>query len=175
MAKYVSLARKQMRRHRASVHVADAPHGANAFRTVPQAPQFAPQVARKDVDATVGRKIFAVEYAFRQIFAMNDTSSAAQKRREQLKLGGGQFDKLATSSTCPRAFVHFEIPNLEILGRRAEISGKRACQPSGDGPDVCDQLAWTKWLGQIVVGATLEPDDPVGLLGARAEQENADR
>src|SRR5262252_3121716 len=91
VAKYVSLARKQMRRHRASVHVADAPHSANAFRTVRQAPQFAPQVARKGVDATVGRKIFAVEYAFRQIFAMNDTSAAAQKRREQLKLGGGQF------------------------------------------------------------------------------------
>ena len=103
-----------------SVQIADVSKSANTLRAIRKAAKFAPQVARKNVDAPVDRRIFAVEDSFCQVSAMNDTSARAQKSREQVKLGGRQFNKLALSSTCPRAFIQLEVTNLEIFWSRVD-------------------------------------------------------
>ena len=40
------------------------------------------------------------------------------------------------------------------------------------GPDACHHLAGAERLHDVVVGAELEPDDPVGLFSARGEHDD---
>ena len=105
-----ALAREQMRRGMRA-QIADASNSANALRAVRHASKFPPQVARKNVDAPVDRRIFAVEDSFCQVLAMNSTSAGAQKSGEQVKLGCRQFNKVGISSACSRAFIQLEVPN----------------------------------------------------------------
>ena len=44
--------------------------------------------------------------------------------------------------------------------------------PSEQGPDPGDDLAHRERLGEVVVGADAEPDEDVGLVGARREHED---
>ena len=106
-----------------SVQVADVSKTANTLRAIWQAAKFAPQIARKNVDAPVDRRIVAVEHSFCEVLAMNDASARVQKSGEQVKLGGSQFNKLAISSTCPRALIQREVPDLEIFRLGAGVGG----------------------------------------------------
>ena len=45
-------------------------------------------------------------------------------------------------------------------------------RPARDGADAGDQLAQPERLDDVVVGAELEPDDPVGLLAARGDDDD---
>ena len=64
-------------------------------------------------------------------------------------------------------------PDGADLDRRVAGAGRRARAPQ-HRPDPRDHLAGAERLDDVVVGAELEPDDPVGLLAARREDDDRD-
>jgi hypothetical protein len=38
--------------------------------------------------------------------------------------------------------------------------------PAKDSPNAKDQFPWAKWLNDLIVGAELEPDYPINLIGS---------
>ena len=57
----------------------------------------------------------------------------------------------------------------ELLGTRIARRMRRAAQHRLDAPE---ELAWVEGLGDIVVGAELEPDDAVDVLAARRQHDD---
>jgi len=88
---------------------------------------------------------------------------------EEVELECGQLDCLVVHAHQPSAFV-----DLQPLGPgagprgwdRAGSCARVGARPAKQGLQASDEFAWREWLGEIVVGADSEPDDPVDLLAA---------
>ena len=99
--------------------------------------------------------------------AGEDLAGAADQQAQQLELGAGQVDRLAAhggdvADEVDRDRAGFD---LDRLGERRAVELAAAQL----GADAAEQLAHREGLGDVVVGADLEPDDLVdlGVLGGQ--------
>ena len=83
--------------------------------------------------------------------------------------------------TIAPAYQQSRIPVIEFAERDAHLFGRRrpgrrlrGLAPQ-HGVDARDQLARIEGLGEVVVGAHLEPDDAVGLLAPRRQHQDGRR
>jgi hypothetical protein len=91
----------------------------------------------------------------------------ANEEMEEVELLCGQLQQLAGSSHLSGARVELQLVERQGVGPWAVRLGA-----AEHAPDPCDQLAWGERLRDVVVGAELETDDPVGLLPASRQHDH---
>src|SRR6185295_18366419 len=91
-----------------------------------------------------------------QLVAREDALRRRKERREDAEFAVGEIDRLA--------FRAFQLAQADIQ------------LPAGEavGAYTREQLARAEGLGEVVVGAELEPHHAVGFLGAPGEHEDRD-
>jgi D-alanyl-D-alanine carboxypeptidase/D-alanyl-D-alanine-endopeptidase (penicillin-binding protein 4) len=91
----------------------------------------------------------------------------ARQEPEQVELLRRQLHRPAASCHLPRRRVDLQLadgdPRLAERGRHGATK---------DGAHARGKLARRERLGDVVVGAELEPDDPIGLLPTRREHDH---
>ena len=92
----------------------------------------------------------------------------ARERGEQVELLRRQLELARRRDARGARAVDLERCRRAAGPRRAV----RRATPARDGADARDQLAQAERLHDVVVGAELEPDDPVGLLAARGDDDD---
>ena len=100
---------------------------------------------------------------------MSTRPGRAGERAEDLELDVGDADLLAAQRHHPAAEVDLQLVALDrlLLGRLA--AHPRAAQ---GGFDAAAELAHRERLGDVVVGADLEPGDLVGLAALRGQHDD---
>src|SRR5919205_431164 len=161
-------------RGRARVDVADAAHGLDPFGLTGAVAELLAEVADVHVDAAVEDRQLAPEHLAHELFALDDEPGGAEQQDENLVLGVRQLDGPALAPDLPRALVHPHVSDAQARGLarvRRLRGGLRACwaRAPQDGLYARDQLARVEGLGQVVVGADLQPDDAVNVVAARRE------
>ena len=91
----------------------------------------------------------------------------AHEVQEQVELAHGQLHLLSSDGGPPGARVHLQVAEGD---RRLELW--RALNPPQHGVDARDQLGRGEGLDDVVVGAKLQPRDPVRVLALRGEQDH---
>ncbi len=101
-----------------------------------------------------------------------------------MKIRPGRAARVARSWNSVGCQVHGRAGHLgphprQIEGDVADADGLgglgRSLGPAQDRPDAGDQLARTERLGEVVVGAQLEPEELVQLVVPRGEHHDRDR
>src|SRR5689334_15401742 len=85
---------------------------------------------------------------------------------QQPELERRQLDRLAIAHDLGAAKIDPDRPKLKGLRSRSWRGLRRAAQQRLQAREQLDHL---KWLGQVVVGAELQPDDLVDHLAAGCE------
>jgi len=88
----------------------------------------------------------------------------SQKVREESELPSGTADQ-------PLATVHLARLDLERQVGKLQ-DGRRRRRPPKQGPDAGQQLGVGKRLDQLVVGAAVEPPDPIRRCGASCQKQD---
>jgi len=109
-----------------------------------------------------------------QAVAIEHLARVLEKGEQQAELGRGDRDHRAIGRGQP-PLQGIEPPALEleqfVFGRRRRALGR----PAQDRTDPCDQLARVERFDHVIVGADLQPDDPVGRLALGRQQDHRDR
>ena len=92
------------------------------------------------------------------------------ERREELELGRRELDGRAGHLGPHPRHVEDDVADADRLGGVGRSFG-----PAQDRPDAGDQLARAERLGQVVVGAQLEPEQLVELVVPGGEHHDRDR
>lgn len=66
------------------------------------------------------------------------------------------------------------IPNWVIAVPLATTDRDTTTLPLNEPLNPNEQLAWAKWLGEILIGASFEPVEHVGFLTTRSEHDHRD-
>src|SRR5947208_1402057 len=105
--------------------------------------------------------------------AGEDAAGVAGQRLEDLELHEGQLDVGAAHANRALGGVDLEVDDLQgrLLLERLGARHPRAAQ---GGPHARPELAQRERLGDVVVGAELEAEDLVDLLGLRREHDDRD-
>src|SRR5580765_4515174 len=98
-------------------------------------------------------------HARHELVAREHAARVAREEPEEVELLGGQPDRRAGPRRLARLAFETDVAEGELGGGR---SGGRAAPE--DGADARGELSRRERLRDVVVGAELEPDDPVGLL-----------
>jgi hypothetical protein len=118
------------------------------------------------VDRARAARILLSPHAVEQHVTRDDETRVRHEEREQVELLGGQLDRLAGDGDVVRLLVEHHVAEREGAVALLRL------RPAEDRLHPRDELARRERLGQIVVGADLEPDDAIGLLVARGEHED---
>ena len=87
------------------------------------------------------------------------------------KSRSNSFAVSRSCSPCGRASRVAGVELEAVEGQRA-LESRRRVAPAEHGAHARRQLARREGLGDVVVGAELEPDDPVGLFAARRQHDH---
>src|SRR5262249_23990213 len=98
--------------------------------------------------------------AVEQLVAREERAGIPEEVREQVELLRGQLDGLAGDRDLVGLAVEDDVAEREHRPRRLRL------RPPEDGLHPRDDPARRQRLREVVVGAALEPDDPIGLLVA---------
>ena len=101
-----------------------------------------------------------------RVARVHDARVAGQ-RGEKVELARAKIETPLPDVRLAPARVDAQVADLD----RAGAAGRRV-GPAKDGADAGDQLARVERLGDVVVGAQLEPDDRVDVLGARGQHDD---
>src|SRR5204862_556707 len=134
---------------------ADAAQGLDPARV----PELPPQCGYVDVDRLRGAVPARLPDLGQEALPADGSARIAGERGQQLELLGRQLELAAAEGRAAGALV-----DLELAGPQGTAGAvERRCTPR-DRADPGDQLAQPVRLDDVVVGAELEPDDPVCLL-----------
>ena len=147
--------------------IAEAALGADDAGRVRSALQLAPQPQDLHIDAPV-EDILMHAGGLQQVFAAERPLGRFEKGQQHGVFALGQDDGRALG-IAQAARGSIEHPAAEAATAPLRIDRylhgwRRALPAPKHGPDARQQLAKTEGLGQVVVGAKLEPDHPVDLV-----------
>ena len=143
------------------------------MRLPPVILELSAQAADRDVDRAVERASLAPAQQVQQHVAGQHPVRPVQHRHQQVILAAGQhhLHPVRVEQAAPR---RLQQPAAEAQAARRRLHPP--LRPLGTAPqhrpDARQQLARVERLGQVVVGAELEPDDPVRLLDPRGQQDD---
>ena len=151
-------------------HVADAAHGVEQPRLV-LGLGLAAQVADVDLEAVGGRREVEAPDLLEDEGALQHPARPAQEQLEQGELGAGQLHQPLAAAYLAGGEVHAQVGEGQVLVGVAGLGGDAAQQRAQPG----EQLLEGERLGQVVVGAGVEPLDPVadGVAGGEHQDRHA--
>ena len=139
---------------------------------------LAPQPRDADVDAAIERLPVLVVGEIEQLIAREHPVGMLDERLQQVELHAGDRHLLAVGVVQP---VRLEIEpagadrHRRGGGRRIGGGlGRRCAQAPQHGPDAGQQLAQIDRLGDVVVGADLQPDHAIDHLARGGQHHDAD-
>jgi hypothetical protein len=98
-----------------------------------------------------------------------DAPGLAREGEQELELGRREVDPTAADGHPQPRYVQLQVADADHVGM-----GKVPADSAQDGPHPGHQFARAEWLGQVVVGAQLEPDELVGFVGAGGQDDDGD-
>src|SRR5262245_18072389 len=136
-------------------HVPDAADGVQQLSFV-RFIDIATQPRDRDVDDVVERRgaCRRVPYIARKHLTRHDGAAVAQEILKYLELLRGQVEGLCASRHLVRDQIHLELLVLQF-------EDLIHAPPAQQRPDARQQLGECEWLGEVVVGALVEADNPV--------------
>src|SRR5262245_13968483 len=136
-------------------HVPDAADGVQQLSFV-RLVDLATQPRDRDVDDVVERRgaCRRVPYIARKHLPRHDGAAVAQEILEYLEFLRGQVEGLCASRHLVRDQIHLEILVLQF-------EDLIHAPPAQQRPNACEQLGEREWLGEVIVGAMVEADNPV--------------
>ena len=154
--------------------VADPP---DSLDQVALAAQLAPQAQHRVVDRPVARAA-STPHRVHEVAPAERPAGRAHQQLHHLELVGGRSTSRASTRNSWRSGSSSSGPCSSRpvsppAGRPR--SAPDPIRPPQERPDAGDQLAHAEGLGQVVVGADLEPQHPVDLVGARGEHQHRRR
>ena len=96
-----------------------------------------------------------------------DSPSLPRTASSSCALGGGEIDRVRTTHDLEPRHIQREIAELYAIRGRVGTAG-----PPQDGLHPRDELTWTERLGDVVVRAELETQQPIGFLDARRQHDD---
>ena len=152
--------------HASRSGVADAAHRVDQPRLAAGL-GLAPQVADVDVERVRGEAEVVAPDALEDDRPRQHLARVEQEQLEQRELGARQLDPLLSARDLARARVELEVGEAERVAARAVVAGTTQQRPHAR-----QQLLERERLGQVVVGAGVEPFDPVLDLRARGQHQH---
>src|SRR5262249_38051294 len=164
------LARSRLARARARSlarqHVARAAHRLDVAGLLGVVLELLAQLGHVDVDRAVERvEVLALERVV-ELLARQHAPRRPRQRGQELELGVGEGRAPSLDGDLARAEVDLQAAGAEARGRGDVAAEHRA--------DARQELARVERLGQVVVGADLEPDDLVHVLALGGEHQDGD-
>ena len=146
--------------------VADAAQGLDSQRTA----ELGAQLGDVLIDGARAARELEVPDVLEELFAREDQAGMLEKAGEQVELLHRQVE----SDARPRSFAGVA-SQLHLAAR--QLAGRRPLRlrAAQHRLDAGHQLARAEGLGNVVVGAQLEPDHAVGLLVARGQHDDRHR
>ena len=105
-----------------------------------------------------------------QLCAGEGTARLARQDRQQIELRRRQLDCYAAAPYRTALQVDHQITHAQQRRRLARPFG-----PAQHGAHARDQFARAEGLGDIIIGAELQADQPIGFLDARREHNDRQR
>ncbi len=146
--------------------VANTPHGVEIAGGAPQLFAKPPHVG---VHGPGVDDVVVLPDVLEQLIAGLDASSALHEGREELELGGGEFDAFAGNGDKVSGDVEGEVADLEVVGLLF-----RLLTSFDELAHAQDEFAGAERFGDVVVGAQLEAKDAVNLGGLGSEHNDRD-
>ena len=115
--------------------------------------------ARLDIDVLAPHRV-------QKLLAREDAAGMLHEMAQQAEFGGPEMDRLGGARHAMRHQVHDDVG----VGQR--LVGQRRPDAAQHGADARHQLGGRERLGDIVVGAGVEPAHPVALLAARRQHDD---
>ena len=126
---------------------------------------LASQVGDVDVDGAVHAIEVGAKGASQQFLASEYAPRRSGQHFQKAKLCRGKSNRLPTEMHTAAPAVDFQLSHHDRR-RRCRLLRRRSPQ---QGLDAGHHFAWAKRLGDVVVGAEIEPSDPVVFGGSRCE------
>ena len=140
--------------------VAGFGHGADELRAPGVALELAPQSAEPGPEYLDIVAVFGPPDPGEQLLVEHKPPRVVGQLAEQQPLGPGQVFGLAADQHLALAEIDGHIPHAEELGALVLLGGLHSAP---DGFDSGHQFVGVERLGQVVVGAQLQPLDAVGV------------
>ena len=129
-------------------------------------PELAPELADVDVHGPRAAGVAHPPHAIEEPVARVHDAGALEEVGEEVELLRRQLDRLVADRHLAALDVDDDVGELDAVVARRRLGATKDRLHAGD------ELARRERLGDVVVGADLEPGDTVGLLVARGEHEN---
>ena len=131
--------------------------------------ELAAQLGDVHVDRARAARVGHAPDPVEQLVPRDDDPGILEQVREQVELAAGELDGLARDGDLARLPVEHDVAELQGRG-----GGRRRIDAAQHGLDPRRELARRERLGDVVVGADLEPGDAVALLVARRQHQDRD-
>ena len=142
-------------------------HGADELRAARIGLDFLPQPGDRLIDrARRHRRVEISPHFAQQLVAMHDLVAALRQVTQQLELAMRQADARGPAARGRRPEIDQQAAHLEAVDRRP-----RAPQHHADSRQ---QLVEIGRLGDVIVGAQLQPSNLVDLLATSREDDDRD-
>src|SRR6266542_1842700 len=150
--------------------VADPPDRYEPIRVARIELDLPAQVRDVDVAGPLVADVGALPQVLHDLPPAEDPLRLFREEHEQPELGARQVDELAGDRDPVSGEVDPDVPDL------ADPAGGRSVElaPAQDCPRPADELGHRERLRDVVVGAQLEPEHPVDLGVARAQEDDRD-
>jgi hypothetical protein len=147
--------------------VADTVDGEHVARPADLGLDLAAEVLHVSVDRALVRFDRDAVQCIQQLPAREDAPRLSDERRQELELGGREVD-----GSTAHAGTHLRQVDLDVAGPEDLGAGGASSRPAEHRSHARHQLFGTEGFDQVVIGAELEADDPVGLLAPRREHDD---
>src|SRR3954453_2123644 len=158
-------------RLRVAEAVADSAHGEEVLRLLGVELELLAQVADVDVDRPRVAVCAVAPDAGEEHVARPDAAGVRRERREDLELHVRRRDLGAAYAHAPLGEVDAQLVDVQRLLVGDRVAPRHPAAPERR-LDAAAELAQRERLGDVVIGAELEPEDLVDLLGLRREHDD---
>src|SRR5262249_11063603 len=147
--------------------IANAPDRTDERRMFGVVPQLLAHPADEHVDRSVERLRIDAAHGFHDAIACHDTPAVSDEQAQQLELGGRQRERSPLEGGRLGRPVHLQGTHADdVIGLRCAAAQHRL--------HARDELTRLERFREVIVGAQLEPKDPVGNIATSGQHDDWD-